>query len=486
MSSQEFAKILGRKEVFTLAFGAIIGWGWIVLTGDWILQGGSVGAVLAMAIGAVVMLLIGFAYAELTAAMPYEGGALIFSYRALGHSAAFLCSWSLILGYVSVVAFEAVALPTVLDEIIPDYQRIFLWNIAGWDVYLTWAMVGMAGTVVVTIVNYVGIETAARFQTLITFLIVIVGAAFAVAAPINGSLENLQPLFAQTTNETSLLASPALAGMMAVLMAVPFMFVGFDVIPQTASEINLPSKQIGKILVFSVLAAMIFYCSIIYGVGLALEKSEMSSAVLSTPQAMGVIYGSPWAAKIMILAGLAGIVTSWNAFFIGGSRAIYAMAHAKMLPAFLGKTHPKYKTPTNALLLIAIPTFFAPLLGRKALLWFVNSGGLAIVIAYFMVSASFLVLRRVEPDMPRPFRVKNGTLVGFFACLLSLALIYVYLPYSPSALTDQEWYIFGGWMLLGLVLYLAARKEFGIQDTATLMRAMWTQGDNAASNSAPK
>lgn len=472
MNDNDFSKILGKKEVFTLAFGAIIGWGWIVLTGNWIIDAGSIGATLAMAIGALVIVLIGFAYAELTAAMPYEGGAQIFSYRALGHSASFLCTWSLVLGYVSVVAFEAVALPTVLDNIVPDYQRLFLWNIAGWDVYLTWAMVGMVGTVLVAVLNYVGIQAAARFQTMITFFIVIIGIAFVAAAPFSGSLNNLQPFFNETAKEGSIFP-PALSGMLPVLMMVPFMFVGFDVIPQTASEINLPAKSIGRILLLSVVAATIFYCAIIFGVGLALHQSEMNGEILSTPQAMAVVYHSPWAAKVMILAGLAGIITSWNAFFIGGSRAIFAMAHAKMLPAFLAKTHSKYKTPTNAILLIAIPTFFAPLLGRKALLWFVNAGSLAIVIAYFMVCISFLVLRRREPDMPRPFRVKNGTLVGFFGCLLSLLMIYVYLPYSPSALTAQEWAIFWLWMFFGLALYLIARKQLGIESTEKVMTSLW-------------
>ena len=128
-------------------------------------------------------------------------------------------------------------------------------------------------------------------------------------------------------------------------------------------------------------------------------------------------------------------------------------------------------------MLIAIPTFFAPLLGRKALLWFVNAGSLAIVIAYFMVCISFLVLRRREPNMPRPFRVKNGTLVGFIACLLSLGLIYMYLPFSPSALSTEEWVIFWAWMLLGLVMYLVARKQFGLKESDRIMRAQWEEDE---------
>ncbi len=468
-----FAKVLGTKEVLALAFGAMIGWGWIVLTGDWIQSAGSFGAIIAMALGSIIIIFIGLAYAELASAMPQEGGAQIFTYRALGHSASFLCTWSLILGYVSVVAFEAVALPTVLDNLIPNYQVIRLWNVAGWDVYLTWALVGMAGTALVVALNYFGIQGASAFQTMVTLVIVIVGAAFVLASGINGSESNLMPHFNTTPIENSPF-NPMLAGMLPVIMMVPFMFVGFDVIPQTASEINLPPKSIGRLLIASVLAAMVFYCAIIFGVSYALPQNVMNGDVLTTPQAMEAVFNTHWAAKVMVLAGLAGIVTSWNAFFIGGSRAIYALAHAKMLPAFLGKVHPIHKTPVNAIYLIGICTFFAPLLGRKALLWFVNAGSLGIVIAYFMVCISFLVLRRREPNMKRPFKVANGTLVGIIASVCSAGLIYMYMPFSPSALSFGEWMIFGVWMVLGLFFYVSARKQFGTKETKHIITKDWT------------
>ncbi|QMT40101.1 APC family permease [Neisseria shayeganii] len=486
MSNHHLAKVLGKKEAFMLAFGAMIGWGWIVLSGGWVQEAGSIGAPLALALGAGIIMVIGLCYAELCSAMPYEGGEHVFSYRAMGHAASFLCTWAMILGYVSVVAFEAVALPTVLDNLIPGYQVGYLWNlmgqeqntedlvagIRGGDVYFTWALVGMAGTVVVTWLNYIGIKTAARFQTFVTYLILLVGLVFIIAAPISGDAANLQPLFNETPVEGSVF-SPMMAGMLAVLLIVPFMFVGFDVIPQAAAEINLPQKDIGKMLLLSVAAATIFYCAITFGVGIALNEQQLNDASLPTATAMEVVFNSPLAAKIMILAGVAGIITSWNAFFIGGSRAIYAMAHAKMLPAFLAKTHPKYKTPHNAVLLIGAATLFAPFLGRKALVWFVDAGSLSIVIAYFMVCMSLLVLRRRAPNMPRPFRLKKGIFIGAAGCCLSLFLGYMYLPFSPAALTKEEWWIFGGWMVFGFILYSIARSKYGTEESDRIMEAEW-------------
>lgn len=486
MSNQNFAKILGRKEAFTLAFGAMIGWGWIVLSGDWVQQAGSIGAILALGFGAVIIMIIGLCYAELCSAMPYEGGEHIFSYRAMGHSASFLCTWAIILGYVSVVAFEAVALPTVLDNLIPGYQTGYMWNLMGetqntedvvagirsGDVYFTWALVGIIGTVAVTWLNYIGIQTAAKFQTFVTYLILIVGLTFVAAAPFGGSAENLHPLFNQTVNPKDVFP-PEFQGMLAVLMMVPFMFVGFDVIPQAAAEINLPQRELGKMLLLSVAAATFFYCAIVFGVGMVLNQEQLKAASLPTVSAMELVFNSPLAAKIMIVAGVAGIITSWNAFFIGGSRAIYAMAHAKMLPAFLARLHPKYKTPYNAVLLIGALTVIAPLFGRKAMVWLVDAGSFSIVIAYFMVCMSLLILRRREPAMPRPFRLKGGIFVGAAGCCLSLFLGYMYLPFSPAALTTEEWIIFGGWMILGFVLYSIARHKYGTADSDRIMEAEW-------------
>ena len=101
-------------------------------------------------------------------------------------------------------------------------------------------------------------------------------------------------------------------------------------------------------------------------------------------------------------------MTSWNAFVIGGSRAIYAVARAGHLPRPLGRLHGRYNTPTTALLLIGVICFFSPLLGRQALIWIIDANGLAIVFAYGMVAWSFLVLRRKEPGMERPYYVRHA------------------------------------------------------------------------------
>ncbi|REC95151.1 APC family permease [Kushneria indalinina] len=452
---RELVRVLARTDVLALAFGAMIGWGWIVLTGGAILDAGSLGAIIAFIIGGIAVLLVGLTYAELASAMPKVGGEHVYSYRALGHFASFICTWSIVLGYVSVVSFEAVALPTVVEQLFPGYDVGHLWTVAGWDVKASWVAVGVIGSLIMMAINYVGITTAALIQKLVTGLILVVGVLFITGALFTGEVANMTPLF---NHESS---GGFAGGIMAVLVMVPFLFVGFDVIPQAAEEIDLPYRDIGKVLIASVLMAVAWYALIVLGTSLMLDQPALEGSSLSVPDAMGAVMGSVWGSKLMVLAGIAGIITSWNAFYIGGSRAIYALAHSGMLPAFLGKLHPKYKTPTNAIIMIGLLSTIAPFMGRPAMVWLVDAGGLGIVIAYLFVALSFLVLRKREPDMDRPFKVGNGRVVGALAVALSLGMACLYLPGSPSALTGIEWGVFGGWMVLGLAMYLFALNRYG-------------------------
>jgi len=100
-----FAKVLSRRDVLALAFGAMIGWGWVVLAGEWIRSAGSIGAMIAFVVGGILVTFVGLTYAELASAMPKAGGELLYSYRGLGVLPSFICAWTIVLGYISVVSF---------------------------------------------------------------------------------------------------------------------------------------------------------------------------------------------------------------------------------------------------------------------------------------------------------------------------------------------------------------------------------------------
>ena len=395
-----------------------------------------------------MVLFVGLTYAELTAAMPKCGGEHVFSYRALGRNASFICTWAIVLGYISVVAFEAVAFPTVMQYLFPSYMKVHLYSVAGFDIYLTWLLVGVISSILIAAVNYFGVKPAARFQGILTIVIAIIGLSLITGSLFNGEVSNVQPLFKDGVN-----------GIIAVAVMTPFMYVGFDVIPQAAEEMNIPFKKIGQILILSVVMAVVWYVAIIGGVSLAMSSTQIETSELVTADAMAnVFFNSPIASKVLIIGGIAGILTSWNSFYVGGSRAIYSMAESGMLPSFLARLHPKYKTPCNAVILVGVISSLAPFLGRKMLVWLSDAGGLTIVVAYLIVSISFLVLRKKEPEMSRPYKVKHGKLVGTIAVIMCVVLAIMYLPGSPAALVwPYEWGILIAWTVLGSVFFVWAK-----------------------------
>ncbi|MBT7276206.1 MAG: amino acid permease [Woeseiaceae bacterium] len=419
----------------------MIGWGWVVMSGFWVMSAGSVGAVIAFLVGGGIILLVGLTYAELASAMPVAGGEHVYSKRAMGSTISFICTWSILFGYVSVISFEAVALPTVLEYLFPNLNHGYLWTILDWDVHFTWVIIGIIGALLVTLINVFGVKAAAKLQLLVTSMILISGFILFFGAAKNGQLTNIQPLI-----------SNQMSGFLSVLVMVPFMFVGFDVIPQAAQEINIPFKKIGQTILISIVMAILWYVLIILAVSLGINQQAISNSELPAADAAKLLFSSNAMGNLIVVAGIGGLLTSWNAFLIGGSRAIFAMSEMGQLPKFLSDLHPRYNTPYKAILLIGALSMIAPFFGRPALLWLVNAGGLGISLAYILVTLSFLVLRYREPNMNRPFKVRYWRVVGFVAFFLSLGLARLYFPGSPAALLwPYEWSIIFIWIILGLI-----------------------------------
>lgn len=447
---QGYDKVLNKADVLALAFGAMIGWMWVWITGDWILAAGTFGAIAAVVTGAVIVTFVAFCYAELSPALPQAGAELAYSIRTMGNKQAFIAEWFIVFGYVAVTAFETVAFPTVLGYVFEGYDKHgYLWTIAGWDVYASWVAVGVAGAIFFTWLNYRGVGLAAMVNKMLTLVLAIVGVTFVGGTIGMGSTSNLVPAFTTMT------------GFGFVLGMTPLAFVGFNVIPQTAAEINLPYKQIGKVIMLSVVLATIWYALITLGVGMAMSTQELKDANLATLDAAIKVYGKG-ITLVMIAGGLCGIMTSWIGFFIGGARAISAMANSKMLPSALGKIHPVYKTPANAVLLIGIITAMTPLLGRKVGVWLIDAGSAGIVFSWFFVCYAFIKLRKHEPDLERPYRAPLGSLMGWGGLLACFGMCVIFLPTMPSALVwPYEWALIGGWAILGIIFAIQARAQHG-------------------------
>ncbi len=447
MADEKFDKVLNSRQVVALAFGAMVGWSWVLVTGLWVGTAGSVGTLVAFIVGGAAICLVGMTYSELASAMPKAGGEHVYTHRALGPSWSFVCTWALLFSYLNVSLFEAVALPTAVEYLAPGIRMGTLWNVLGADVDLGFVLIGAGGAFLVTVINIIGIRFAAMAQVVVTAIILVSGVGLILGAGLFGEWSNAKPLIAQPPT-----------GILVVLIMVPAMLVGFDVIPQSAEEINLPPERIGKLLVVSVFCAVLWYVLIAFSVALAMSPEELGGANMATADAAKKLWDHPMAGNLLVLGGIGGILTSWNAFLIGGSRVMYALAHSGQLPAVFAKLHPRYHTPWVGIATIGGLSMLSPLFGKTILTWLINTGSFSVLIAFLFVAISFLVLRKNEPDMPRPFRIRTPKLVGFTAIALILGLLSAFFPPNESALLwPQEWAILVIWGVLGVIVFLRYR-----------------------------
>lgn len=459
----KFDKVMGAWDILVIAFGAMIGWGWVINSGDWITTAGFAGSIIAMLIGGVMVFFVGLTYAELTSAMPQCGGEHVFSYRAMGPTGSFVCTWMIILGYVATSAFEATALPTVITYLFPEFNQVYLYSIAGKDIYLTTILLGVGVAVLITFINIRGAKTAAILQTVLTAIIAIAGILLVVGSAVNGDGANITGQMWESGTGTTL------GSVFKVACMTPFLFIGFDVIPQAAEEINVPYKKIGKIMLLSIFLAVAWYLLIIFAVCYIMPQSaiaqEMSSQNgLVSAKAIEIAFRSPLMGKVLIIGGLCGIITSWNSFLMGGSRALYSMGESLMIPKMFGKLG-KHKTPEAAIILCGIACVVAPFFGRGVLVWLVDAASFGCVIAYMFVSISFCILRKKKPEMARPYKVKAGRFVGVMAVLMAgfMTLLYIVPASFSAALVWQEWIVVGIWLALGVFFYFYSKKKYGAE-----------------------
>ena len=459
----KFDKVMGAWDILVIAFGAMIGWGWVINSGDWITTAGFAGSIIAMLIGGVMVFFVGLTYAELTSAMPQCGGEHVFSYRAMGPTGSFVCTWMIILGFVATSAFEATALPTVITYLFPEFNQVYLYSIAGKDIYLTTILLGVGVAVLITFINIRGAKTAAILQTVLTAIIAIAGILLVVGSAVNGDGANITGQMWESGTGTTL------GSVFKVACMTPFLFIGFDVIPQAAEEINVPYKKIGKIMLLSIFLAVAWYLLIIFAVCYIMPQSaiaqEMSSQNgLVSAKAIEIAFRSPLMGKVLIIGGLCGIITSWNSFLMGGSRALYSMGESLMIPKMFGKLG-KHKTPEAAIILCGIACVVAPFFGRGVLVWLVDAASFGCVIAYMFVSISFCILRKKKPEMARPYKVKAGRFVGVMAVLMAgfMTLLYIVPASFSAALVWQEWIVVGIWLALGAFFYFYSKKKYGAE-----------------------
>ncbi len=452
-----------KKEItkigfFCLAFGAMIGVGWVTAMGYWLHTAGPLGASIGFAVGGMLMLFIGFCYAEVAAMIPLSGGEVAYAYKAFGTSKAFLTGWLLAFGYLSVSAFEAVSIGRITSHLLPAIDRWPMYVLNGDTIYGTHLLLAFCCVLVITAINYIGVKSAIRFQVFLTLGFLTIVLVVATAGFIKGDVTNWKPIFGSAGSSNHILS-----GIISVFATVPFWLVGFDTIPQAAEEAEdtVSPKAMGTMILISILAAVVFYVLLILSTAMVGHWQTTKDTGLLTAITFGIAFGSPWISNGILLAILIGLLTSWNGFFLAGARVLFALGRGRIISPVLGNTHARYQTPHKAVLFTGFVTIMAAFMGRGAMVAFVNVGSLCIAAAFLGVSFSFLKLRKDFPALARPYRAPGGKLTGYFAlCGSMVILMAITVPGSPAALRwPLEWGIFIALSFSGLLFWLLSKKS---------------------------
>lgn len=439
------------KNYVGLGVGSIIGVGWVIVAGDWLVRGGPLGAILGFIIGGLLLILVGLCYAELTPAIPVAGGEVAFSFKAFGVGPSFLTGWFLSLAYIVICPFEAVAIGWLMEYLIPELKSKALYSVGGYSVSVMSIVTGIVLSLIIIYMNYRGVKTSAKFQTVTTSLIFIFAAVFVIIAIVKGNFSHMVPVFAG--NGT---VGAGVASIIAVLGVVPFFYSGFDTIAQGAEEsgIKLEPKSLGKAVIVSILIGAAFYGIIILAFSLCMPWQETIKFEMPTANAFQAAFGYTWATKLVLLAAFFGLITSFNGFFLAATRLVFAMGRGGLVPRWLGDVDEKHQTPKNAILFVGLITLIGPFVGKSSILPMVNVGSLAFISGWFVTCLSSIKLRHSAPEMRRPYRVKHKFVLFCGALISGLLIILMIFPGSSAQLKwPLEYGVFAGWMLLGYLGY---------------------------------
>ena len=468
MAEQEASAGGMKKELtlfnfFTIGFGAIIGTGWVLLVGDWmVLGGGPVPAMIAFAIGAILLVPIGMVFGELTAAIPISGGIIEYVERTFGRKLGFITGWMLLLGNAPLCPWEAIAISKLLTTRFAEFpvlawlRSVKLYTILGADVYLWPTVIALGFAVLVIFLNLKGAGAAAKLSSFLTKALLAGMILAMLISFMTGSPSNAMPVFSQVTDAAggnATTATSLLGGVIAVLVMTPFFYAGFDTIPQQAEEAsdNIDWKKFGLIPAIALLAAGVFYLICIYSFGTIIDWHEF---VRSSVPALAVLERVNLFFYIaMLIIATLGPLGPMNSFFGASTRLMLALGRKGMLPESFAEIDPNSGVPKQAVIVMGALTLIGPFLGNNMLIPLTSVASLGFVFACTMAGLACWKLRKTEPDLPRPYTV-NGGMFGIGAAILAGALIIALMvvPMSPAALKPIEWAITIAWIAIGFVI----------------------------------
>lgn len=367
-------------------------------------QGGTGGLAVATFFIIILYTSFTFSYAELAAAIPKAGGAFDYAHRALGRDLGFMAGMAQNIEFIFAPPAIAFAIGAYFNLFFPQIPIL---------------AIAILGYVLFTALNIYGVKAAALFELVITIFAVGELLLFTGIALPHFELKNIQHN-----------AFPH--GWQGILAAIPFaiwFFLGIEGVANVAEEVVHPQRTLllgfgSAILTLVILCILIFFSSI--GVGgweTIVYRADGSTSDSPLPLALAHVTGNNHLLyHMLITVGLFGLVASFHGLILSAGRSTYEFGRVKFAPSFLGKIHPRFKTPANSLLVNMVIGIIALLSGKTSEIITISVFGA--LTLYILSMISMLRLRKKEPALERPFRVPLYPYFPVAALLLaSLSII---------------------------------------------------------------
>jgi len=450
-----FRRHIGRLGYFALAFGGIVGSGWVVVLGEWMGAAGPGGAALAFAASGLAMALICACYAELTARMPHTGAEFVYVRESLGPVAGFLVGWFLLLNFVGLAAFEGTALVWLLSAMMPSIEGASLYDVLGQPVRAGGLVLSLGGILLLAWLNGRGSAATVIFQKVMTYGFLAFALILVALGLGMGDMSNARPLFRIGGN-----GQPVWSGLFWVFSLGILFLNGFQGAAQVAEERahGVSLRAVAGTMVAAVAAATIFYILVIFAVAASTPWGETVAARLPTAHAFGALIPSaPWLADMVIVIAIASLLKTWNVIFIIGARLVVALARDGFVPPALAHLNPR-GAPSRAVAIFATVAGLAVLLGPGAIMPILNLCAMCLAVTFVLLLVVLLKERATSAVEPE-FRVPGNALPIVIALLLVVTMgsAAAVMPLLRAEGTPIEWFLLAGWGAVGALLILWSR-----------------------------
>ena len=459
-------RTLGPFSLTTLGIGAVIGAGIFVITGTAAAQFAGPGLVISMLIAGVGCAFAGLCYAEFASMIPVAGSAYTYAYATLGELFAWIIGWDLILEYALGASTIAVGwagnAQSFLQDIglaIPPHWAnppgvlVTLPNgttVAGiFNVPAALVVLAMSALLIIGIKESAGFNTGIVVVKVLVLLL-FVGFGIAYVRP-----ANWHPFVPPNQGHFGIFGW---SGVLRGAGVIFFAFIGFDAVSTAAQEARNPQRDMPIGIMVSLVICTLLYVAVALVLTGIVKYSQLN---VPAPIALGIdATGIGWLKPIVKLGAIAGLTSTMLVMLLGQPRIFYSMSRDGLLPPVLGKIHPRFRTPyvTTAItgVVVALVAGFFPI----AVLTQLTAMGT--LLAFVMVCAGVLVLRRREPDLHRPFKTPGMPWVPLLGAGICLA--------QMIGLPLETWLRLVIWLVVGLAIYFwygragAARAREALAD----------------------